>query len=101
MVATISATQTALSAAGMGRSIRQIQTMVVAVFTLPDQPAAMTRPLSTATSRSPVTANSLATTIRTVQAGICPASTNHSMAETTSSLSANGSMNFPKSVIWL
>ena len=78
-----------------------MHTMVLAVLTLPDQPAAMTRPLSTATRRRPVTANSRATTMSTAQAGIMPLSTNHSMADTTSSLSARGSINLPKSVIWL
>ena len=51
-------------------SIRQMATMVEAVLILPDQAAAMTRPLSTAMSRRPVTANSRATTSSSAHAGI-------------------------------
>ncbi len=46
MVTTITQTQTVFSQAGMGRNISTMHTMVEAVLTLPDQPAAMTRPLS-------------------------------------------------------
>ena len=54
-------------AAGMGRNISTMQTMVLAVFTLPDQPAAMTRPFSTAMSRIPLTANSRSSTTARTQ----------------------------------
>ena len=43
--------------------------MVTAVLTLPDQPAAMTRPFPAAMRRRPVTANSRARTIISAQAG--------------------------------
>ena len=83
----------------MGRNMSTIQTIVEAVFTLPDHPAAMTRPWSLATIRSPLTANSRTMTMRSAQAGICPCSTNQSMAAVTSILSAKGSANLPKSVM--
>ena len=41
------------SRSGISRCIRHRQTMVEAVFTFPDQPAAMTRPPSPAMSRRP------------------------------------------------
>ena len=88
---------TVLSQEMFHSSIRQMATMVEAVLILPDQAAAMTRPLSTAMSRRPVTANSRATTSSSAHAGIWCCSTNSSMAATTSSLSASGSMNLPKS----
>ena len=78
-----------------------MQTMVEAVFTLPDLAAAMTRPCSTATRRRPVTASSRAMTMKKAQAAIQPAWTNQAMADMTRSLSARGSMNLPKSVTWL
>ena len=78
-----------------------MHTMVEAVLTLPDQPAAMTRPLSAATIRNPDTPNSRMMTTSRAQAGIWPISTNHSMAAVTRHLSARGSMNLPKSVVWL
>ena len=86
---------------GMGSSMRTMHTMVEAVLTFPDQPAAMTRPLSAATIRRPDTPNSRTMTMSRAQAGIRPTSTNHSMAAVTRHLSAKGSMNLPKSVIWL
>ena len=99
MVTRITATQTRIRV-GLGKaSSRQMHTMVEAVFTLPDLPAAMTRPCSTAMSRRPVTASSRAMTTKKAQAGIQPTSTNQAMADITSSLSARGSMNLPKSVI--
>ena len=91
-------TQTVFRMAGMGRNISTTHTMVDAVFTLPDQPAAMTRPLSEAIIRNPLTANSRQMTISSAHAGIWPISTNHSMAAVTSILSARGSANLPKSV---
>ena len=75
--------------------------MVEAVFTFPDHPAAMTRPLSTATSRRPDTANSRAITITNAQSGKRPTEQKQAMAVSTSTLSARGSINLPKSVIWL
>lgn len=90
-----------ISRATGGMSMSTMHTMVEAVFTFPDQPAAMTRPLSAATIRRPLTANYRMTTMSTAQAGIWPISTNHSMAATTRHLSARGSMNLPKSVTWL
>ena len=85
---------------GAGKSsIRHRHTMVAAVLTLPDQPAAITRPCSTATRRMPDTANSRNSTIASTQPGIRPASTNQHIAAITSTLSASGSINLPKSVI--
>ena len=95
---TITATTMRSTTGGTGSSIRQMPTMVEKVFTLPDQAAAITRPLSTAMRRRPLTANSRTTTMSSAQAGIRPTSTNHSMADITSILSASGSMNLPKSV---
>ena len=86
----------------MGKAImRHSPTMVEKVLTLPLQPAAMTRPLPTATSLRPVTANSRVRTIITAQAGIRPHSTKMSIQAVTRSLSARGSRNFPKSLTWL
>lgn len=97
VVTTMTTQHTVLSQEMFHSSIRQMATMVEAVLILPDQAAAMTRPLSTAMSRRPVTANSRATTSSSAHAGIWCCSTNSSMAATTSSLSASGSMNLPKS----
>ena len=97
----MTATQIRFSRSPGTASIRMMPTMVEAVFTLPDLPAAMTRPCSTATRRRPVTANSRARTMKKAQPGIQPTSTNQAMAEITRSLSARGSMNLPKSVIRL
>ena len=58
VVTTITATHRVLTRSGMGRNMSTMHTMVEAVFTFPDQPAAMTRPWSLATIRSPLTANS-------------------------------------------
>ena len=46
VVMAITATHTVLSQPGIGRNMSTMHTMVLAVFTLPDQPAAITRPLS-------------------------------------------------------
>ena len=86
---------------GMPNSIRQMHTMVLAVFTLPDQPAAMTRPFSTAMSRMPDTANSRSSTAASTQPTISPVSTNQHRAAITRHLSARGSANLPKSDTWL
>ena len=91
-------TQSVFTIGGMGRNISTTHTIVAAVLTLPDHPAAMTRPLSLAIIRRPLTANSRQMTMSSIQAGICPISTNHSMAAVTSILSARGSANLPKSV---
>ena len=64
--------------------------MVLAVFTLPLKPAAITLPFPTATKRRPVTANSLVRTSISAQAGNLPHSQNMTNAATTNSLSANG-----------
>ncbi|CAN3972926.1 translation initiation factor IF-3, partial [Dysosmobacter welbionis] len=84
-------TQSVFTTGGMGRNISTTHTIVAAVLTLPDHPAAMTRPLSLAIIRRPLTANSRQMTMSSIQAGICPISTNHSMAAVTSILSARGS----------
>ena len=81
--------------------IRQMHTMVLAVFTLPDQPAAMTRPFSTATRRMPDTANSRSSTAARIQPAIWRHSTSQHRAAITRHLSASGSANLPKSEIWL
>ena len=83
------------------RSMMQMHTMVEAVLTLPDHPAAMTRPLSTAIIRRAETASSRAMTTTKIHAGIRPQLTNMDMADRTRTLSAMGSMNLPKSVTWL
>ena len=69
-----------LSQPGIGRNMSTMHTMVLAVFTLPDQPAAITRPLSLAIIRRPLTANSRTRTISSAQAGIWPISTNQSLS---------------------
>ena len=97
----MTATQMWLIHTAMGRNISTMHTMVEAVLTLPDQPAAITRPLSAATILRPDTLNSRMMTTSRAQPGICPISTNHSIAATTRHLSARGSINFPKSVTWL
>ena len=51
VVMAITATHTVLSQPGIGRNMSTMHTMVLAVFTLPDQPAAITRPLSLAIIR--------------------------------------------------
>ena len=71
--------------------------MVLAVLIFPDQPAAMTRPFSTATKRIPDTANSRSSTMANTHAKKVPSSTNQHSAAITRHLSASGSMNFPKS----
>ena len=78
-----------------------MHTMVLAVLILPDQPAAITRPFSTATRRIPDTANSRSSTTASTQPAIVPSSTNQQSAAITRHLSASGSMNLPKSEIWL
>ena len=75
--------------------------MVLAVLTLPLQPAAITLPLPTATRRNPVTANSRARTSISAQPGIMPHSQNITIAAMVKSLSARGSRNLPKSLTWL
>ena len=74
--------------------------MVAAVLILPDGAAAMTRCRSTAISRRPLTANSRSSTTASAQPGIRPHSTKKHIAAMTSTLSASGSMNLPKFVIW-
>ena len=96
----MTATQTSRRVSLGMASSKQIQTMVEAVFTFPDLPAAMTSPCSTATRRNPVTASSRAITIKNAHAGIQPTSTNQTIADITKSLSARGSINLPKSVTW-
>jgi len=76
VVMAITATHMVLSQPGIGRNMSTMHTMVLAVFTLPDQPAAITRPLSLAIIRRPLTANSRTRTISSAQAGIWPISTN-------------------------
>ena len=73
-------------------------TMVQEVLILPLQPAAMTVPLLAATMRRPLMANSLAMTMNTSQDGIRPQPTKIIMQAVTSSLSASGSRNLPKSL---
>ena len=68
------------------------------VLTLPDRPAAMTRPCSTATRRRPLTTNSRATNTTHIHADMRSRSTMTMNAVTVSSLSAMGSMNLPKLV---
>ena len=68
------------------------------VLNLPYHEAAITSPLLAATMRTPLTMNSRATIISTGQLGSDPSSISTSSAATTSTLSAKGSMNLPKSV---
>ena len=72
--------------------------MVQEVLILPLQPAAMTVPLLAATMRRPLMANSRAMTMNTSQDGIRPQPTKIIMQAVTSSLSASGSRNLPKSL---
>ena len=65
---------------------------------MPSLPAASTVPFPAATSLSPDTINSRATNITSIQPAISPRSTIIIMTAVTSSLSAIGSMNLPKSV---
>ena len=101
LVASTTIQQAVTVQSGTGSMSRMKQTMVEAVFILPDQAAAMTLPPSTATRRRPVTASSRAMTIMAAQAGKRPVSTYTNMTEMTSSLSARGSRNLPKFVTWL
>ncbi len=80
-----------------GVIIRQRPTSDTVVLILPLHAAAITTPFSTAISRRPVTANSRAMMTMAAQLGICPQATKISTAANTSSLSASGSMNLPKS----
>ena len=68
------------------------------VFHFPHQEAAITMPLSAATRRKPEMINSLAIMIIPYQAGSSRSSIIEMRAEETKSLSARGSMNFPKFV---
>ena len=68
------------------------------VLTLPDQAAAMTCPFAAATLRRLVMMNSRARMTKTIQAANRPRSTKMTRAAVTSSLSAKGSTNLPKSV---
>ena len=97
MVTRMTPWHTKFSQWGMPKSIRQMHTMVLAVLTLPDQPAAMTRPFSTAMSRIPDTANSRSSTTASTQPTMSPVSTNQHSAAITRHLSASGSANLPKS----
>ena len=73
-------------------------TICSAVFILPHIPAAITIPLSAATRRKPLIINSLAIITITIQHGILSSSINAIIADETRSLSASGSINFPKLV---
>ena len=76
-------------------------TIWATVFALPQPAAAITAPLSAATSLIPLTANSLRMMIITAQAGISPKDVRQISADETRSLSAMGSINLPKDVIIL
>ena len=100
VVSTITAITTQLSTSMPGIAIIiHRPTMVLAVLTFPLQPAAMTVPFCTATRRRPVTANYRVSTIIRAQAGNTPHSQYMAIAVITSSLSASGSRNLPKSVV--
>ncbi len=73
-------------------------TICVTVFTLPHQLAAITTPSLAATIRMPDTMNSRAMIMRATHDGRTCCSTSTSNAAVTSSLSASGSMNFPRVV---
>ena len=68
------------------------------VLNFPHQLAAITIPLSEAIRRKPLIANSRLMIIMTIHAGSLPSSTRQIIAALTSSLSASGSINFPKFV---
>src|SRR5574344_1114552 len=85
----------------MSAITKQIITIETAVLYLPHILAAITIPLSAATSLKPLIINSLAITIRTIHVGSLSSSIKHIKAEQTKSLSASGSINFPKFVIRL
>ena len=72
--------------------------MVVAVFHLPSELAAMTVPLAATTMRRPDTRNSRATTSSSTHEFTRPCSSRKQRATMTTSLSAMGSRNLPKVV---
>ena len=78
-----------------------METIVVAVLYLPSLSAATTTPAALATMRRALTSSSRNKMMNTDQTVTVPKSKNSSKAENTSSLSAMGSMNLPKSVISL
>ena len=78
--------------------MRQIATICVTVLIFPPFEAAMMIPSEAATMRTPDTINSRETIITTIHAGRRWSSTKDMSAATTSILSANGSINFPKLV---
>lgn len=71
------------------------------VLTFPDQPAAITMPRSAAIKRSPLTTNSREIITTVIQAGTICILLKQTRAAQTKSLSASGSINFPKLVIRL
>ena len=71
------------------------------VLYFPNFPAGITSPLAAANILIPLIKNSLAITTIDIQEGIYPKSTNITKAEITRTLSASGSIIFPKSVIKL
>ena len=81
------------------RRMTTIETIVTAVLTLPDLPAAMTFPLLAATIRIELTRNSRAIMMTTATEEASPSSIKAISAAKTSTLSATGSRNLPKSVI--
>ena len=78
-----------------------METIVVAVLYLPSLSAATTTPAALATMRRALTSSSRNRIMKTDHTVTAPKSKNSSKAENTSSLSAMGSKNLPKSVISL
>ncbi len=80
----------------------EIATIWTPVFSLPDQPAAITTPSAAATLRKAPTANSRARIAATIQAGVAAglSSTNEMKAEAIRILSAAGSSSWPSLVTW-
>ena len=80
------------------RKMQMMAAIWTQVFTLPDHAAAMTCPLAAATLRRLVMMNSRARMMKTIHAGNSRRSAKRTSAAVTSSLSASGSTNLPKSV---
>src|SRR5215471_14487849 len=104
-IATITATHSAAlptiakTSQRSARMSSEIATICDAILALPQTDAGITIPSLAAIDRSPVTANSRATMMTTIQAGATPISTSEMNAADTRSLSAIGSRSVPSFVI--
>ena len=99
LISAISTVKEETSQTADRQSTTTIAAMVMAVLSFPSLLAAITVPLSDATSRREVTRNSRAIMIMTATELANPRSIKAISAEKTRILSANGSRNFPKFVM--